>query len=136
MTPAAASSTHCPLQAGSYEGSDGEDDDRFNAPATMFDSSKHYLHGTLHLNGCGHLERVNGREGGSVKLNGRQIMNVWDKLCQLLRVREVREGDILPSCQAMQLCRASLPVRCAHDTVHVAGNNGASRPHHLQLVSR
>lgn len=77
------------LQAWEEGADDDNDPDRFNAPATMFDSSKHYLHGIVHLNACGHLQRVNGREGGSVKLNGRQLMAIWDSLCKLLRVREV-----------------------------------------------
>ena len=44
--------------------------DLFVAPATEFDSSAHLLHGILHLNGFGHLLRVNGFEGGSTAFSG------------------------------------------------------------------
>lgn len=40
------------------------------APASVFDSPRHLLHGVLHQNGFGHLLRVNGREGGSTALSG------------------------------------------------------------------
>lgn len=40
------------------------------APASVFDSQSHLLHGLLHVNGFGHLLRINGREGGSQALTG------------------------------------------------------------------
>ena len=40
------------------------------APASVFDSHSHLLHGLLHVNGFGHLLRINGREGGSKTLTG------------------------------------------------------------------
>ena len=36
----------------------------------VLESHSHLLHGVLHLNGFGHLLRVNGREGGSQQLSG------------------------------------------------------------------
>ncbi len=47
----------------------------YNAPATALDCSTHLLHGVIHLNGFGHLLRINGLEGGSVHLTG--TYSVW-----------------------------------------------------------
>lgn len=49
--------------------------------------STHLLHGVVHTNGYGHLLRINGREGGSRFLTGRVVMDFWDRLCKVLRVR-------------------------------------------------
>jgi hypothetical protein len=51
------------------------------------DDSSHLLHAVVHANGYGHLLRVNGREGGSRLLTGRDIMSFWDRLCNVLHVR-------------------------------------------------
>ena len=51
------------------------------------DDSSHLLHAVVHANGYGHLLRVNGREGGSRHLTGRDIMSFWDRLCKVLHVR-------------------------------------------------
>uniref|UniRef100_A0A1D1YVC0 PHD finger protein At1g33420 n=1 Tax=Anthurium amnicola TaxID=1678845 RepID=A0A1D1YVC0_9ARAE len=48
--------------------------------------STHLLHGVIHTNGYGHLLRVNGREGGSKFLTGRDVMGFWDRLCKMLCV--------------------------------------------------
>lgn len=53
---------------------------------TMEDTT-HLLHGIVHSNGYGHLVRINGLEGGSQILNGRDLMDFWDRLCRLLGVR-------------------------------------------------
>lgn len=42
----------------------------YTAPASIVDSHTHLLHGVVHLNGYGHLLRINGMEGGSVHLTG------------------------------------------------------------------
>jgi hypothetical protein len=47
----------------------------------------HLLHAVVHSNGYGHLLRVNGRQGGSKHLTGREIMSFWDRLCKFLHVR-------------------------------------------------
>lgn len=47
----------------------------------------HLLQGVVHSNGYGHLLRINGREGGSKFLSGSHIMDFWDRLCKMLRVR-------------------------------------------------
>jgi hypothetical protein len=60
----------------------------------MFTSKHHLLHGVLHLNGYGHLCRVNGREGGSAQYTGTQLMDVWDDLCAVLRARCVSVEDV------------------------------------------
>lgn len=53
----------------------------------QLENTTHLLHGVVHSNGYGHLLRVNGREGGSRVLSGRHIMDFWDRLCKILRVR-------------------------------------------------
>lgn len=40
------------------------------AAASVFESKDHLLHGLLHLNGYGHLLRMNGAQGGSRRLIG------------------------------------------------------------------
>ena len=66
----------------------------FVAAENMFYSKSHLLHGVFHMNGFGHLCRVNGREGGSSMYSGTQLMNVWDELCCILRARLVSVEDV------------------------------------------
>ncbi|XP_024528151.1 PHD finger protein MALE MEIOCYTE DEATH 1-like [Selaginella moellendorffii] len=56
-------------------------------------NTSHLLHGIIHSNGYGHLLRVNGFEGGSSSLSGREIMNLWDRLCTMMRARKVSVLD-------------------------------------------
>lgn len=43
----------------------------YMAPTSVFESSAHLLHGALHLNGFGHLLRMNAGEGtGDARLVG------------------------------------------------------------------
>lgn len=51
------------------------------------DEPNHLLHGLIHGNGFGHLICVNGIEGGSKFLCGREIMDLWDRICNNLLVR-------------------------------------------------
>jgi hypothetical protein len=126
-----------------------QDDDAgaYNAPTSVFESSAHLLHGALHLNGFGHLLRMNAGEGGggaklpgalgppaagrgagtrrvarvaaaaassrpacslpdarlppalnaertAIRLppsaTGKQLLVIWDRICEMLRAREVR----------------------------------------------
>ncbi|XP_059656238.1 PHD finger protein At1g33420-like [Cornus florida] len=60
----------------------------------QLDDTTHLLHGVVHLNGYGHLLRVNGREGGSRILSGCHIMDFWDRLCKVLGVRKVSVMDV------------------------------------------
>jgi hypothetical protein len=53
----------------------------------LLESPTHLLHGVLHCNGFGHLLRVNGRERGSRYVSGREIMDLWDRICAMLRAR-------------------------------------------------
>lgn len=95
-------------------------DDPFNTPASEFESSLHHMHGTLHANGYGHLQRMNARDPcppssstsasasasapsasawgkgalGCSRLTGRQLMHLWDSLCSLLGAREVSVEDV------------------------------------------
>lgn len=51
----------------------------------VFDLQTHILHGLIHCNGFGHLLSINGIEGGSGYLCGREIMDLWDRICTNLR---------------------------------------------------
>ncbi|XP_062194653.1 PHD finger protein PERSISTENT TAPETAL CELL 1 [Phragmites australis] len=56
-------------------------------------SRGHLLHGVVHLNGFGHLIGLHGFEGGSDFVSGHQIMDLWDRICSSLHVREVSLVD-------------------------------------------
>ncbi|PKA56648.1 PHD finger protein [Apostasia shenzhenica] len=58
-----------------------------NWPHHQLEDPTHLLHGVVHANGYGHLLRVNGRDGGSARLTGSEIMDFWDRLCKMLHVR-------------------------------------------------
>ncbi|XP_058089983.1 PHD finger protein At1g33420 isoform X2 [Magnolia sinica] len=60
----------------------------------QLEATTHLLHGVVHTNGYGHLLRVNGREGGSKFLSGCDIMDFWDRLCKMLRVRKISVMDV------------------------------------------
>lgn len=64
-------------------------DEEWNEPLDdgVIDLQTHLLHGLIHSNGFGHLLSINGREGGSKFLSGREIMDLWDRICLNLRVR-------------------------------------------------
>jgi hypothetical protein len=51
------------------------------------DNQSYLLHGVIHCNGYGHLVCLNGIEGGSKFLSGREIMELWDRICTNLRAR-------------------------------------------------
>lgn len=53
----------------------------------QLEDNTHLLHAVVHSNGFGHLLTLNGRQGGSKLLSGRQVMDFWDRLCQTLAVR-------------------------------------------------
>ncbi|XP_021730833.1 PHD finger protein MALE MEIOCYTE DEATH 1-like [Chenopodium quinoa] len=53
----------------------------------------HLLHGLIHCNGFGHLVCINGIEGGSKYLCGREIMDLWDRICTNLHVRKISVED-------------------------------------------
>ncbi|KAL2926078.1 PHD finger protein MALE MEIOCYTE DEATH 1 [Bienertia sinuspersici] len=53
----------------------------------------HLLHGLIHCNGFGHLLCINGIDGGSKYLCGRELMDLWDRICTNLRVRKVTLED-------------------------------------------
>ena len=64
-------------------------DSRWSKPveASDVDVSNHLLHGLIHGNGFGHLLCINGIEGGSKFLCGREVMDLWDRVCTNLLVR-------------------------------------------------
>ncbi|KAF6146540.1 hypothetical protein GIB67_008826, partial [Kingdonia uniflora] len=71
--------------------SDGEWDDQ--TEGSVYDFHSHLLHGLIHCNGYGHLLCINGLEGGSEFLCGREIMDLWDRLCTTLRTRKITVED-------------------------------------------
>ncbi|KAJ4840879.1 hypothetical protein Tsubulata_010374 [Turnera subulata] len=60
----------------------------------VFDLQSHLLHGLIHCNGFGHLLCINGKEGGSKYLHGREIMDLWDRICSNLRARKITVEDL------------------------------------------
>lgn len=64
-------------------------DDEWNKPLDegVFDLQTHLLHGLIHCNGFGHLICINGIEGGSKYLCGREVMDLWDRICTNLQAR-------------------------------------------------
>ena len=54
----------------------------------VFDLQTHLLHGLIHCNRFGHLLCINGIEGGSRYLCGRERMDLWDRICTNLRTEK------------------------------------------------
>ncbi|KAG9137584.1 hypothetical protein Leryth_019770 [Lithospermum erythrorhizon] len=54
-----------------------------------FETQTHLLHGLIHCNGFGHLICINGIEGGSKNLCGKDIMDLWDRICTSLHARKI-----------------------------------------------
>ncbi|XP_057783982.1 LOW QUALITY PROTEIN: PHD finger protein MALE MEIOCYTE DEATH 1-like [Salvia miltiorrhiza] len=61
---------------------------------SVFDLQTHLLHGLIHCNGFGHLICINGIEGGSKFICGREIMDLWDRICTTLSVRQITVEDL------------------------------------------
>ncbi|ESW13928.1 hypothetical protein PHAVU_008G238400 [Phaseolus vulgaris] len=74
------------------------------------ENQRHLLHGVIHCNGYGHLLCVNGIEGGSKVLSGREIMDLWDRVCTNLRVRKVAVEDVS--------CKRSMDLRLLHGVAY------------------
>ncbi|AES99203.2 PHD finger protein MALE meiocyte DEATH protein [Medicago truncatula] len=70
-------------------------DDGWHKPLNeeALDDQSHLLHGVIHCNGYGHLVCLNGIEGGSKFLSGREIMDLWDRICTNLRARYIAVED-------------------------------------------
>lgn len=68
-------------------------DDEWNKPLEegAFDVQTHLLHGLIHCNGFGHLVCINGIEGGSKYICGREIM---DRICTALHARQITVEDL------------------------------------------
>ncbi|XP_059624625.1 PHD finger protein MALE MEIOCYTE DEATH 1-like [Cornus florida] len=71
-------------------------DDEWRNPLNegVFDLETHLLHGLIHSNGFGHLICINGIEGGSKYLCGREIMDLWDRICTNLHARKISLEDV------------------------------------------
>ncbi|KAI3451327.1 hypothetical protein Pfo_007992 [Paulownia fortunei] len=70
--------------------------DEWNNPLDegAFDLQTHLLHGLIHCNGFGHLICINGIEGGSKYICGREIMDLWDRICTTLHARQITVEDL------------------------------------------
>ncbi|KAI8536548.1 hypothetical protein RHMOL_Rhmol10G0265900 [Rhododendron molle] len=70
-------------------------DDEWDKPLDegVFDLQTHLLHGLIHCNGFGHLICINGIEGGSKNLCGREVMDLWDRICSNLHARQITVED-------------------------------------------
>ncbi|KAL5574114.1 hypothetical protein UlMin_023711 [Ulmus minor] len=70
-------------------------DNAWNKPLdeSVFDVQTHLLYGLIHCNGFGHLLCINGIEGGSKYLYGRELMDLWDRLCTILQTRKITVAD-------------------------------------------
>ncbi|CAH2077403.1 unnamed protein product [Thlaspi arvense] len=60
----------------------------------VLDLQTHLLHGMIHTNGFGHLICVNGLEGGSTYLCGRELVDLWDRICTNLGARMITVEDL------------------------------------------
>ncbi|KFK41037.1 hypothetical protein AALP_AA2G077200 [Arabis alpina] len=71
-------------------------DTEWNVPLDddVFDLQNHLLHGVIHTNGFGHLICINGVEGGSKYLCGREILDLWDRICSSIRARKITVEDL------------------------------------------
>lgn len=52
-----------------------------------FEIDTHVLHGLIHCNGYGHLLSINGVNEDSIFLSGSDFMDLWDRLCTILKTR-------------------------------------------------
>ncbi|KAM2527723.1 hypothetical protein TB1_024946 [Malus domestica] len=70
-------------------------DDEWRKPLVndALDLPTHLLHGLMHCNGFAHLVSINGLKGGSKHLYGREIMDLWDRICTSLRTRKISVED-------------------------------------------
>ncbi|GMN32942.1 hypothetical protein TIFTF001_039223 [Ficus carica] len=70
-------------------------DSGWNKPLdeSIFVDRSHLLYGIIHCDGFGHLLCINGIEGGSKHLFGREIMNLWDQICTNLQARKISVVD-------------------------------------------
>lgn len=66
-------------------------DREWNKPlgSDVLELQTHHLHGLIHCNGFGHLLCINGIEGGSKYLCGKEIMDLWDRICTNLHARYI-----------------------------------------------
>ncbi|KAM5561659.1 PHD finger protein MALE MEIOCYTE DEATH 1-like [Rosa sericea] len=69
---------------------------------SVLEDTKHLLHGMIHCDGIGHLLCINGLKGGSKHLCGREIMDLWDRICTNLRTRKITVEDFSKK-QSMEL---------------------------------
>ncbi|KAL4569211.1 hypothetical protein LXL04_024846 [Taraxacum kok-saghyz] len=70
-------------------------DNEWNKPTEdgVLDVQSHILHGLIHCNGFGHLLCINGIEGGSNFIYGREVMDLWDRICTTLHTRKISVVD-------------------------------------------
>ncbi|KAK3421428.1 hypothetical protein EUGRSUZ_G02081 [Eucalyptus grandis] len=54
----------------------------------------HLLHGMIHCNGFGHLLCINGNEEGTRSIRAEELMDLWDRICAILRARKITVHDM------------------------------------------
>ncbi|KAM3380682.1 PHD finger protein like [Capsicum galapagoense] len=59
-----------------------------------FEIGNHVLHGLIHCNGYGHLLSINGVNEDSNLLSGSDFMDLWDRLCTILKTRKTSVNDV------------------------------------------
>lgn len=53
----------------------------------VLDLQNHIMYGLIPCDGYGHLLGIRGHDAGSAHLSGTEIMDLWDRMCTLLRTR-------------------------------------------------
>ncbi|CAI5465363.1 unnamed protein product [Closterium sp. Yama58-4] len=87
----------------------------YEVPAVLsLASPTHLLHGVIHSNGFGHLVTLNGRAAGSHVLSGRQLMQLWDNICTMLRARVVSVEDLSHKLSFSSDCRLLHTLTFSH----------------------
>ncbi|KAM0986939.1 hypothetical protein ACFX13_011346 [Malus domestica] len=59
----------------------------------VLDLQNHIMYGLIHSDGYGHLLGIRGHDAGSAHLSGTEIMDLWDRMCTLLRTRAICVKD-------------------------------------------
>ncbi|CAN4088482.1 unnamed protein product [Withania somnifera] len=54
----------------------------------------HVLHGLIHCNGYGHLLSINGANEDSNLLSVSDFMDLWDRLCTIIKTRKISVNDV------------------------------------------
>lgn len=104
----------------------------------VFEDRTHLLHGLIHINGFGHLMRMNRDTESPHQLTGKQLMGLWDRLCDLLRARLISTEDVSHKVSGIPHLRLARPGsrfilrwewQCSGDNGAPGALPGDPRPH-------